>query len=152
MSDEERFVAPDIPGSGFSWPRHPNGKIKQIGPGADPPGYPGYTIIRVMRDDKVIAEWPGHIRSQDHPKLPRTKPGRSAKLRRALVERDGQRCYLCGKWIENIRKLRIEHKTPRSRGGGNSRDNLGLACIPCDIAKGNMTEDEYRATLAEDIG
>jgi hypothetical protein len=142
MSDEIEYVFADIPG--WRWPRKPNGRPVQVGPNSDPPRHP--RRIRVIRDDKVVAEWPGPIRSQDHPMLYKTRGGRAAKLRRALVERDGQRCYLCGVVKENVRDLRIEHRTPRSRGGGNRRDNLALACVPCDIAKGDMTEEEYRAT------
>lgn len=39
----------------------------------------------------------------------------------------------------------IEHVLPRSRGGTDDRSNLVLACGPCNLAKGSLTGDEYRA-------
>jgi 5-methylcytosine-specific restriction endonuclease McrA len=42
----------------------------------------------------------------------------------------------------------LDHRTPRSLGGGNDRSNLTTACVSCNAAKGERTEIEYRATLA----
>jgi 5-methylcytosine-specific restriction endonuclease McrA len=67
---------------------------------------------------------------------------RAGKVRAALLRRDGPYCYLCGREFDPG-YLRIEHKVPSSRGGRNNYDNLGLACPPCDIAKGDLTAEEY---------
>jgi len=67
--------------------------------------------------------------------------GRNKKAR--LARRDGLRCYLCGDDTLTLDELRVEHKVPHSRGGGDNMHNLGLACRPCDVEKGDMTASEY---------
>jgi 5-methylcytosine-specific restriction endonuclease McrA len=42
----------------------------------------------------------------------------------------------------------LDHRTPRSLGGGNDRSNLTTACVSCNAAKGERTEQDYRASLA----
>lgn len=39
----------------------------------------------------------------------------------------------------------IDHMHPWSRGGSNSRDNLTLACRPCNRSKGARTINEWMA-------
>jgi 5-methylcytosine-specific restriction endonuclease McrA len=41
----------------------------------------------------------------------------------------------------------IDHLTPIHRGGHNGSGNLGLACLPCNVDKGNFMEHEYRRYL-----
>lgn len=52
-------------------------------------------------------------------------------------------CYLCLSKIE-FGQDALEHKTPLSRGGSNSRDNLDIAHRVCNSRKRNKTEEEYR--------
>lgn len=54
-------------------------------------------------------------------------------------------CYLTGKEI-NIyqpRTYQLDHKIPRSRGGDNTLENLGIATSQANDSKRNMTPDEY---------
>lgn len=37
-----------------------------------------------------------------------------------------------------------EHLIPLTRGGKNNKENLALACPPCNNEKGDMTEEEFR--------
>lgn len=54
-------------------------------------------------------------------------------------------CILCGKPVDFTKKApdffspSIDHFVPFSRGGDNSLDNLYLAHLGCNIAKGNKT-------------
>lgn len=72
--------------------------------------------------------------------------GHHQRKKKQLLLRDGLVCYLCGGGFDSS-ELRIEHKLPRSRGGKDNLENLGLACSPCDGEKGDMTVEEYRAYL-----
>lgn len=36
-----------------------------------------------------------------------------------------------------------DHRTPKSRGGDRSYENLVLACYDCNMSKGNTTEAEF---------
>ena len=59
--------------------------------------------------------------------------------RRNLFQRDGHRCQYCGTGSE---PLSIDHVVPRSRGGGDTWENVTTACLPCNVRKGNRTPRE----------
>jgi 5-methylcytosine-specific restriction endonuclease McrA len=67
---------------------------------------------------------------------------------RALVESYGGRCAYCG----GLGPLEVDHRTPLSRGGTNSIDNVLPACGSCNRKKGQLTEPEFRARLAAEGG
>ena len=57
-------------------------------------------------------------------------------------------CYLCEKpIIENDKRLKdsLEHLTPITRKGSNNYDNLGIAHLHCNLEKGTMTLEEWKA-------
>lgn len=62
------------------------------------------------------------------------------EVREYLLENFNRKCMYCGK--ENI-PLEIEHIIPKSRGGSNRIDNLGIACHECNQTKGNKTAEEF---------
>jgi 5-methylcytosine-specific restriction endonuclease McrA len=59
--------------------------------------------------------------------------------RRNVFQRDGHACQYCGYDGET---LSIDHVVPRSRGGGDTWDNVTTACLPCNVRKGNRTPRE----------
>lgn len=58
-----------------------------------------------------------------------------AATKRAVVERDGMVCQLCGDEIPDG-DLHIDHIQPVARGGGNELNNLQAAHSRCNISKG----------------
>lgn len=60
---------------------------------------------------------------------------RRAELRRAVVERDGAICWLCGKAIVGI--VSLDHVVPVSFGGNDDIENLRPSCLACNVARGN---------------
>jgi len=66
--------------------------------------------------------------------------------RRNIFERDKHRCQYCNAKLPK-QELTIDHVLPRSRGGRDTWDNLVLACMPCNVHKGNRTPDEARMPL-----
>lgn len=62
------------------------------------------------------------------------------EIREYLLEKFNRKCIYCGK--KNI-PLEIEHIIPKSRGGSNKIDNLGISCHKCNQIKGNMTAEEF---------
>lgn len=60
---------------------------------------------------------------------------------------DQPRCYLTGELIDiqQPRTYHFDHILPVDRGGDNSLDNLGLTTKNANMAKTNMTKDEFIA-------
>ncbi|MBY0405022.1 MAG: HNH endonuclease [Cyanobacteria bacterium] len=58
--------------------------------------------------------------------------------RKNLMHRDNYFCQYCGKQND----LTIDHVMPRSRGGKDTWDNVVVACLRCNVKKGNKTPAE----------
>ena len=56
-------------------------------------------------------------------------------LRWDVLERDGHRCRYCGLGAEDGVVLHVDHKTPRSKGGKDTMENLLTACESCNLGK-----------------
>jgi HNH endonuclease len=67
--------------------------------------------------------------------------------RRNLMFRDAHQCQYCGKQPP-LRDLNIDHVMPRSRGGGDSWENLVTACRVCNLRKGWKTPEEANMRLS----
>jgi 5-methylcytosine-specific restriction endonuclease McrA len=57
-----------------------------------------------------------------------------------LLEKWQRSCMYCGTKDALFEK---EHLIPRSRGGSNRISNLGLSCRECNLAKSNLTLEEF---------
>ena len=57
-------------------------------------------------------------------------------------------CYYCGTDLSHPsltpRNFHLDHCTPLSRGGPHCASNVVLACVPCNLKKGDKTEEEFR--------
>lgn len=76
---------------------------------------------------------------------------------RAVFKKTGGKCFYCGcvlpedtddydeqgLVVMSTRNWHIDHATPRSRGGSNKIDNLFPSCCSCNLAKSNMTQEEF---------
>ncbi|CDN16190.1 HNH endonuclease family protein [Richelia intracellularis] len=60
------------------------------------------------------------------------------------MHRDGHTCQYCGYTGD---ELTIDHVVPRSRGGGDSWENLVTACVRCNVKKGSRTPQEAHMLL-----
>lgn len=54
--------------------------------------------------------------------------------RAEIIARDDSTCYLCGKRCAPD-EIHLDHVIPLSKGGPHTRDNLRVACAPCNIRK-----------------
>ncbi len=71
--------------------------------------------------------------------------------RKNIFERDQSTCQYCGKRHAKS-DLTIDHVMPRSRGGRDTWDNLVLACVRCNVKKGNRTPLEAHMPLLREPG
>jgi hypothetical protein len=62
------------------------------------------------------------------------------------------RCYLTGREIDisKTRSYHFDHILPKSRGGDNSIDNLGIAVKAANMAKSDLTIEEF-IQLCKDV-
>jgi hypothetical protein len=84
----------------------------------------------------------------------------SSSVRRAVIERDGGRCYYCGRRFvgkHTGRRPHIDHLTPVRWGGTEELDNLVAACRDCNLEKKDAPTEvcvrcgrhEFRSTGAK---
>lgn len=68
------------------------------------------------------------------------------------IHGDNQFCYLTNRPVDlaDGDTYQLDHVQPRSRGGSNSIDNLGLVCPEANSAKGKMTLEEF-VSLCYDV-
>ncbi|GCL36887.1 HNH endonuclease [Sphaerospermopsis reniformis] len=64
--------------------------------------------------------------------------------RRNILHRDGHTCQYCGYTGD---ELTLDHVMPRSRGGGDTWENIVTACVRCNVKKGCRTPQEARMPL-----
>ena len=64
--------------------------------------------------------------------------------RRNILHRDSHSCQYCGYAGDD---LTLDHVLPRSRGGGDTWENIATACVRCNIKKGNRTPKEANMPL-----
>ncbi|BAZ91422.1 HNH endonuclease [Cylindrospermopsis curvispora] len=64
--------------------------------------------------------------------------------RRNIFHRDGHSCQYCGCTGDD---LTLDHVIPRSRGGGDTWENIVTACVRCNVKKGCRTPQEARMPL-----
>ncbi|HIK09985.1 MAG TPA: HNH endonuclease [Oscillatoriaceae cyanobacterium M33_DOE_052] len=64
--------------------------------------------------------------------------------RRNILERDTHTCQYCGYTGGD---LTLDHVIPRSRGGGDTWENMVAACVRCNVQKGNRTPKEANMPL-----
>lgn len=66
--------------------------------------------------------------------------------RRNIYHRDANVCQYCGRKFPTS-ELSLDHVMPRSRGGGDTWENLVCACTGCNARKADKTPAEARMKL-----
>lgn len=84
---------------------------------------------------------PSVIRLRQYVRVPYTD---IALTRKNLLHRDGHSCQYCGYTGD---ELTLDHVVPRSRGGQDSWENMVIACMRCNVRKGNHTPKEAAMPL-----
>jgi 5-methylcytosine-specific restriction endonuclease McrA len=98
--------------------------------------------VKTVRFDLAV---PRVIRLLGYDRL----PAQIVKLnRRNLFARDRNTCQYCGRGFPTS-ELSIDHVTPRSRGGGDTWENLVCACVKCNARKGGRTPDEAQMHMVK---
>lgn len=104
-------------------------------------------IILLIKGKAEQVEHNGHMLAADFP-LPSVIrlrsyvkiPYKEINLSRwNVMHRDNYTCQYCG---DRGRDQTIDHVIPRSRGGGDTWENVVAACVRCNVKKGDRTPKE----------
>ena len=93
---------------------------------------------QVIRTARINIPVPNVVRLTKYRRVPRANRTVS---RKGLMLRDGHTCQYCGARMV-AGDLTMDHVVPRSRGGGNTWENLVTSCFPCNNRKGDRTPGE----------
>ena len=79
--------------------------------------------------------------------IPTDRKGKRSKdIKHTLYGRQEGACNGCLSWFP-FRNMTLDHKTPTSKGGADTDDNLQLLCGACNSKKGNRPMEELIAAL-----
>ena len=73
------------------------------------------------------------IRLVEYIRIPFLRINSMKPSRNMIYKRDGHKCQYCG----STRALTIDHVLPRSKGGGDTWENMVVACSSCNTKKGD---------------
>ena len=93
-----------------------------------------------IRTISTTFDFPTVIRLMDYVRIPNKN---IVVTRKNVLKRDGNKCQYCG----SKESLTLDHVIPKSRGGGDSWDNLITCCATCNVKKGNKTPKEANMPL-----
>jgi len=96
------------------------------------------TVIRLTKFDR-------HRRVRRRGKLVADAPFVPLN-RRNIYHRDGNICQYCGKKFPSS-ELSLDHVIPRSRGGGDTWENLVCACTNCNAKKADKMPEQVKIKL-----
>ena len=98
--------------------------------------FAGNEIKQMLRDVNE-ANRKRNLTIEDQLKASNVPSPRRADVQKYLqLQRQGCTCVYCGEKID-FAHCELDHIIPRSRGGGNKRENLVATCVSCNRAKGD---------------
>jgi hypothetical protein len=73
------------------------------------------------------------IRLLEYITIPFSRISTTKPSRQMIYKRDDHTCQYCG----SVKKLTIDHVIPKSKGGGDTWENMVVACFSCNAKKGD---------------
>ena len=95
-------------------------------------------------------DWDAWWRETGHPAAGPANPLTQSRLRAAVWDKTGGRCWYCGAQTNPFRDFAIDHQRAQSQGGTDTLDNLVPACRSCNTRKNNRSVDYLRRRLGRD--
>lgn len=96
------------------------------------------------RIERKYAARQAHIEWQEHVEDVRWE---SWRVRSKVYSRDGGHCRYCGVKLDKDGEWHVDHIEPVYRGGGSEMENLALACVDCNLAKGARPPARFLAEM-----
>lgn len=101
-------------------------------------------VLVIKNKAHVISE--RTIRLKHFVKVPVSKIAAGRPTRALVLKRDSHTCQYCEYSGPN---LTLDHVIPKSRGGGDTWQNLVTSCLDCNNCKDNRTPEEWASTLKD---
>jgi len=107
-----------------------------------PPRDPWRTIRKLHQEGKLIKVSKGVYR-YDPDKVKNVELWDfPPDVKKAILERDGYKCVVCGRGIEDGVELVVDHIKPKDKGGTNDIDNGQTLCMEHNLMKKNYSQTE----------
>jgi hypothetical protein len=85
------------------------------------------------------------IRLLEYITIPFNRISIAKPSRQMIYKRDDHTCQYCG----SVKKLTIDHVIPKSKGGGDTWENMVVACSSCNAKKGDRLLEHTGMKLAK---
>lgn len=106
------------------------------------PFYP-HQFFKSMIEDRFGPMSNNRLKKLTH-KLNKKSSAKDKRL--AILKRDNEECVYCHTYL-TMATLTLDHIVPQSRGGSNKESNLCASCATCNVAKGDMGVEEFKASI-----
>lgn len=70
------------------------------------------------------------------------RKGIAPKVRWKVMQRDNFKCVKCGRGVNDVDCLQVDHILPVTKNGNNDEDNLQTLCWSCNVGKFNREESK----------
>lgn len=67
--------------------------------------------------------------------------------RRLIYQKSNGHCWYCGIYVEDCKKIQVDHFVPHSKGGTHDLSNLVPACESCNKTKRDRSLEQFRSIL-----
>lgn len=104
------------------------------------------TILVLKNKAHVVSK--RTIRLKNYVKIPTFRTLAGKPTRTLILKRDEHTCQYCD---YKGTKLTLDHVIPKSRGGGDTWQNLVTSCLECNNCKDNRTPEEWAKELLKVI-
>jgi hypothetical protein len=95
---------------------------------------------------KLPREIPGYAPDTEASAMEEVCWTKGRESRRAIFERERQRCFYCGKRL-SVASRALDHVVPQVYGGGDSYRNVVACCTQCNSSKKTATGEEFLREL-----
>lgn len=71
----------------------------------------------------------------------------SSRTKSVIYYKTNGHCAYCGEWLDPFSSWTVDHVIPKASGGTDDIDNLVAACKPCNCAKKDMSDEEFKVYM-----
>ena len=89
-----------------------------------------------IRESNKVSVKRYYLKNRD--RITKYQKARKLRLRFEILNKYQFTCQYCGRKSPQI-ELQIDHIVPLSKGGKNEKENMIVACVECNLGKGDLS-------------